>query len=129
MEREWVRGAGGSGFEEGGQFLALVSVTALDRSKQTEVVTKIKATLGKLGKGLSADAKLELTNGELSKQVSTEISIYRAGGTGSPAEGGWDLDSIQAVAAAFPDTVAKNPVTLTLVTFSQKTEYTLPEFC
>ncbi len=64
------------GFEEGGEFLAMVNVTIHDSSKKTEIKGEIEAGL----KAIQAKGRGAFKTGELESKAKFAISVYAVGG-------------------------------------------------
>ena len=99
-----------SGFQEGGQFSALVSITALDQSKKLEVKGAAHLAL-QVGVGdIEGSAEIAMNKEELNKNSQVDISVNWSGG-GQLKEGSekWTIDTLTEVAVRFPDLVASCP--------------------
>ncbi|KAF4341606.1 hypothetical protein FBEOM_4508 [Fusarium beomiforme] len=99
-----------SGWEEGGELNAIVSVKVLDKSKIFQVKAGIEAemTTPSIAGKVKADVDIQKSN--LGKQTETTVAVNWSGG-GSikhPLED-WTIDSLKKAAAAFPDLVAITP--------------------
>ncbi|KAF2221092.1 hypothetical protein BDZ85DRAFT_321052 [Elsinoe ampelina] len=102
-----------SGFIEGGDFNGIISMRVLDRSKTEKVTTAIKkaAKTGTNDFTLDMDA-FTSSSGSLDalKDTETTISVaWMGGGQVKHPSVDWDMNSVYAAAAAFPNQVAKCP--------------------
>ncbi|KAK6541559.1 hypothetical protein TWF694_007364 [Orbilia ellipsospora] len=103
------------GFIEGGDFLGVVSIKVLDRSKVSQVARELKKGMNTM----NTENELTLSdipaNGSFgsasaSKDTETSISVnWMGGGEIKRPDQGWDLDSLYAAAANFPWKVAECP--------------------
>lgn len=99
-----------SGFEEGGIFSAVVSIKALETSNKMKIAADAHLALN-IGAGeVKADANVDIAKENLAKQSEVTITVnWSGGGHLKQGEKKWDIDSLQAVAAKFPDLVAECP--------------------
>ena len=99
-----------SGFQEGGQFYAIVSIKALDSSKKTEIAASAHLALSVGVGSVEAQGDVALAKAELQKNSEVNITVNWSGG-GQLKEGGekWDIDTLTEVAVRFPDLVAACP--------------------
>ncbi|KAK6508954.1 hypothetical protein TWF481_003722 [Arthrobotrys musiformis] len=104
-----------SGFIEGGDFLGVVSIKVLDRSKVGEVARELKKgmnTMKSEGEFTLSDIPESGSFGSASASRETEASIsvnWMGGGEIKRPEQNWDLDTLYEAAAAFPSKVAECP--------------------
>jgi hypothetical protein len=104
-----------SGYIEGGDFLGIVSIKVVDRTKMEETIATIK-------KGFSAGGATDQftldpqtfgrtsTNVDFLQDTETTIFVsFMGGGQIKPADMTWDIKSVYAAAAAFPANVARCP--------------------
>lgn len=99
-----------SGFQEGGQFFAIVSIKALDSSQKMEIKASAQLAL-QVGVGdVSGNADVEIAKANLQKNSQVNITVNWSGG-GQLKEGNekWDIDTLTEVAVRFPDLVAQCP--------------------
>ncbi|KAM0541466.1 hypothetical protein ACHAPJ_013230 [Fusarium lateritium] len=113
-----------SGFQEGGEFTAIISVRAKDRSQANTIKAEMIAsasvsfTLEKpsaksdIGKGADVDLGLNKIKREILTENETTISVAWTGGGQhlKRPEEDWTFDTMRAVALKFPDEVAKCPM-------------------
>lgn len=99
-----------SGFQEGGQFSAIVSIKALDASKLMEIKANAHLAL-QVGVGsLQADADVELAKKNLNSNSEVTITVnWSGGGQLKSTLDKWTIDTLQTVAAKFPELVANCP--------------------
>lgn len=119
-----------SGFLEGGEFNALLSIKLNNKENATKVKGALSVELSKAGFGISGQAEGDFNKSEIAQNSETSItyghfefiSIYTLMGTDrvSWAGGGdirdartklegWTIDSMAKAAFAFPDQVRKIP--------------------
>ncbi|KAF2785625.1 hypothetical protein K505DRAFT_291014, partial [Melanomma pulvis-pyrius CBS 109.77] len=99
-----------SGFVEGGEFNALISMKIMDKSKSTDIAAKAKIALT-IGAG-SVEAEGEVKKQKSSLEMSTETTIqvsWAGGGHIKSFNEPWDIDSVTRAASRFPDLVARSP--------------------
>lgn len=98
-----------SGFLEGGEFNALVSVKLKDKSKLRDFGGGLKVSLGFTGLSVSGEAKGGKESKETSTDSETTISVsWSGGGDIKPNDiTNWDIPSLKRVAMEFPDLVAQ----------------------
>ncbi|MCJ1296018.1 hypothetical protein MMC34_007583 [Xylographa carneopallida] len=99
-----------SGFQEGGQFSAVVSITALDKSQLTDIKAAAHIALQTTVADVEGNAEIASSKSELNKNSQVDISINWSGG-GQLKEGSeqWTVDTLTEVAVRFPDLVAMCP--------------------
>ncbi|KAH8597449.1 hypothetical protein B0O99DRAFT_739487 [Bisporella sp. PMI_857] len=99
-----------SGFLEGGEFNALVSMKVLNKEKITDIKASAHVALTVGAGSIEADAKVEVAKSNLQNNTETTISVSWAGGGKLKDENVlWDVDSLTAVASRFPERVAETP--------------------
>ena len=98
-----------SGFIEGGEFSAIISIKVDSKSKISAVKAAAEAEIAVAAvPGLSVGAKndLEKKHSALWKDTETTISVnWSGGGELKPEDQKWDLASVVAVASRFPNMV------------------------
>ncbi|KAH6871545.1 hypothetical protein B0T10DRAFT_363851, partial [Thelonectria olida] len=106
-----------SGFIQGGEFTGIISIKVLDRSNVELTVNKIKANVDSTNDKPSTEFTLNTydslsSNGSASTFENTESHIHVAwmgGGQIKNEKTSWDIDSVFAAAAAFPQRVSERP--------------------
>jgi hypothetical protein len=96
-----------SGFEEGGEFTALVCMKVKDKSKTMEIkaqaALKFEAGFG----SIEGEAAFEMQKSDLSKETETTIFVnWSGGGQLKESSAPWDVETLMQVATRFPDLVA-----------------------
>ncbi|KAF4334947.1 hypothetical protein FBEOM_11204 [Fusarium beomiforme] len=108
-----------SGFQEGGEFTAIISVRAKDRSQANTMKadTSVSFTLEKpakeeSGTGGDVDLSIHKIKRDILTENETTISVAWTGGGQhlKNPEDDWTFDTMRAVALKFPDAVAKCPM-------------------
>jgi len=99
-----------SGFVEGGEFNALVSMKILNKSKKTDIQAeaKVALTAGPVNIEAQASVGIARTNIETNTETTIQVS-WSGGGHIKPMEQQWDIASLMQAAARFPDLVADCP--------------------
>lgn len=124
-----------SGFIEGGEFTAIVSVNCLDKSATNEIQADLKGSFN----AISASGNFHKLGSDMAKHIETTVSVSWVGGGGLKNAGmfprsrdvsalntafhpdlRWDIQTMVDVAASFPQRVAACPDT----TFAILTKYT-----
>ncbi|KAI5815462.1 hypothetical protein BZA77DRAFT_76259 [Pyronema omphalodes] len=125
-----------SGFLEGGEFTALVSITIPDEVKAEEKggVAKIKATarlaLATLTGRQETDTAILAARKVLSEKTELTMNVnWSGGGRLKEEDTQWDIDSILRVAARFPDLVQKCPQRIAAVLSKYTTLRSFHEQC
>jgi hypothetical protein len=99
-----------SGFLEGGEFNALISMKILNKNKSTEIAAAAKVALTVGPGSIDAEANVEMAKANLDNNTETTINVNWSGGGSLKDESeAWTIESIIKVAAKFPDLVAKTP--------------------
>ncbi|ODM15565.1 hypothetical protein SI65_09168 [Aspergillus cristatus] len=102
-----------SGFLEGGEFNALLSVKADGKESARQIKGALSLSLEKAGFGVSGSASGEYTHDELIKNSETSITVSWSGGGDIRDEEskakGWTIDSMAKAAFSFPDRVRRTP--------------------
>ncbi|KAF4459911.1 hypothetical protein FALBO_13327 [Fusarium albosuccineum] len=99
-----------SGFLEGGEFNALVSMKVLNKDKRTEIAAeaKVAMTIGPVQ--LEAQANVNTAKSNIQANTETTIQVgWSGGGNIKPMDQQWSVDTLMETAAKFPDLVAKTP--------------------
>ncbi|CAK4024480.1 Hypothetical predicted protein [Lecanosticta acicola] len=99
-----------SGFQEGGEFNALVSMKILNKAKKTDIqaAAKVAFTAGTVDITAQANVNVAKTNIETNTETTIQVS-WAGGGHIKPREQQWDIPSLMQAAARFPDLVANCP--------------------
>ncbi|KAI9835476.1 MAG: hypothetical protein M1837_003785 [Sclerophora amabilis] len=99
-----------SGFLEGGEFNALVSMKVLNKAKKTDIQAEAKVALTAAGAEISAEANVKLAKTNINTNTETTIQVsWCGGGHIKHLDEQWDIDSLIRTAARFPDLVADAP--------------------
>ncbi|KAK0521496.1 hypothetical protein OC842_006758 [Tilletia horrida] len=101
-----------SGFLEGGELNALITMKILNTDKARDIKAEGAIALGNnsgtfdiAAKGAYTSAKANL---DLNSEVSIQVNVV-GGGVIKPPEEAWTVDSLARAAARFPDHVAQSP--------------------
>ncbi|KAK0549211.1 hypothetical protein OC846_004165 [Tilletia horrida] len=99
-----------SGFLEGGELNALISMKILNKAKASDIKAEGAIALGKgsldiQGTGAFSKAKANL---EMNTETTVQVS-WLGGGIIKPPEEAWTVDSLARAATRFPDHVAQSP--------------------
>lgn len=99
-----------SGFVEGGEFNALVSMKILNKAKKTDIQAEAKIALTAGAVQIEAEANVGVARSNIETNTETTIQVsWSGGGHIKPMEQQWDIQSLMAAAARFPDLVAECP--------------------
>jgi hypothetical protein len=99
-----------SGFVEGGEFNALVSMKILNKAKKSDIQAEAKVALTVGPVDVSGQASLGIARSNIETNTETTIQVsWSGGGHIKPMEQQWDIQSLMAAAARFPDLVADCP--------------------
>lgn len=99
-----------SGFQEGGTFSAVVSIKAMENSNKTDIAANAHLALSVGAAAIKADADVKIANENLAKNSEITITInWSGGGQLKESTDLWTIETLQAVAAKFPDLVAACP--------------------
>ncbi|KAJ0159045.1 hypothetical protein CTA2_10408 [Colletotrichum tanaceti] len=99
-----------SGFQEGGEFTAVISIKAKYRHKASNI--KASAAIYFTTKCImDADGELKVDDISILEENETTISVTWSGGSRElkRPEDGWTLETMRAAALKFPDLVARTP--------------------
>ncbi|THV02549.1 hypothetical protein K435DRAFT_345614 [Dendrothele bispora CBS 962.96] len=101
-----------SGFTEGGEFNALVSIKLRDRSKAKEIMGQLKVELDFKAASVQGEGKVANQDSEKSIDGETTIVVSWRGGGGIKNETitDWTLETLKAVAMEFPEHVRTCPL-------------------
>lgn len=99
-----------SGFLEGGEFNALVSMKILNKAKKEVIAAEAKVALSVPIVEITAEGRVNIAKSNINTNAETTIQVSWCGGghIKSPNEQ-WDVDSLMRAASRFPDLVAKSP--------------------
>ena len=100
-----------SGFMEGGEFNAIVSMKILNKAKKRDIQAEAKVafTAGP-GIDVTAEANVGIARSNIETNTETTIQVSWAGGGHiKPMDQQWDIKSLMQAAARFPDLVADCP--------------------
>ncbi|KAK0558177.1 hypothetical protein OC861_006967, partial [Tilletia horrida] len=99
-----------SGFLEGGELNALVSMKILNKAKFEDVKAEGSVTLGFDTAAIKADGAFKQAKANLNFSTETTIQVsWIGGGIIKPPEESWTIDSLTRAASRFPDNVAQSP--------------------
>ncbi|KAL7815141.1 hypothetical protein V8C26DRAFT_402544 [Trichoderma gracile] len=99
-----------SGFLEGGEFNALVSMKVVNKDKRTAVMAKAEVAMSVGAAEVKAKAKVDTAKSDFSSQTETTIQVgWSGGGHIKPVDQLWTIQSLMETAAKFPDLVANTP--------------------
>jgi hypothetical protein len=99
-----------SGFLEGGEFNALVSMKILNKAKKTDIQAEAKVALTAGTVQIEAEANVGVARSNIETNTETTIQVsWSGGGHIKPMEQKWDIQSLMDAAARFPDLVAECP--------------------
>ena len=110
-----------SGWEEGGELDAILSIKVLDKSKIFEIKASLEAELNTPAIGGKVEGAFEMTKNNLSRDTETTVTVnWSGGGSIKDPREDWTINSLKKAAAAFPELVAITPQR----TFAILTKYT-----
>lgn len=99
-----------SGFLEGGEFNALVSMKILNKAKLTDIKAEAKVAFTTGPIDITAEANVGIARSNIETNTETTIQVsWCGGGHIKPMEQQWDIKSLMAAASRFPDLVADCP--------------------
>ena len=99
-----------SGFMEGGEFNAIVSMKILNKAKKTDIQAEAKVALTAGPVQIEAEANVGIARSNIETNTETTIQVFWSGGGHiKPMEQQWDIQTLMAAAARFPDLVADCP--------------------
>ncbi|QKD61951.2 uncharacterized protein FOBCDRAFT_281587 [Fusarium oxysporum Fo47] len=99
-----------SGFVEGGEFNALVSMKVLNKEQMTKIKAEAKVALTVGAAEVSAEAAIDIAKANISNNTETTVQVsWSGGGFIKPIDEPWDIESLMSAAARFPDLVAVTP--------------------
>ncbi|KAK0556572.1 hypothetical protein OC844_005814 [Tilletia horrida] len=99
-----------SGFLEGGELNAVITMNILNKEKARDIVAEGSIALGKEGSGMTAQGAFKTANANLSLNSETTVNVsYIGGGCIKPPEEAWTIESLTRAATRFPDHVATSP--------------------
>jgi len=99
-----------SGFLEGGEFNALVSMKILNKAKMTDIKAEAKVAFTAGPIDVSAEANVGIARSNIETNTETTIQVsWSGGGHIKPMEQQWNIQSLMQAAARFPDLVADCP--------------------
>ncbi|KAL1622537.1 hypothetical protein SLS56_008715 [Neofusicoccum ribis] len=99
-----------SGFLEGGEFNALVSMKVLNKDRKTDIKAGAKVALSVGGAGIEAEANVKIAKQNISNNTEMTIQVsWSGGGSIKPMNEPWTIDTLRAAAAKFPELVATTP--------------------
>ncbi|TAQ87233.1 hypothetical protein B7494_g4480 [Chlorociboria aeruginascens] len=99
-----------SGFQEGGEFNAVVSMKILNKAKKTDIKAEAKVAFTAGPMAVEAEANVNIAKENIETNTETTIQVsWSGGGHIKPREQQWDIKSLMQAAARFPDLVAECP--------------------
>ncbi|RAL08768.1 hypothetical protein BO97DRAFT_480426 [Aspergillus homomorphus CBS 101889] len=99
-----------SGFLEGGEFNAIVSIKILNKAKKTDIAASAKVAFTTGPMDIKAEAEVNMARANIETNTETTIQVnWSGGGHIKPMEQQWDIKSLMQAAARFPDLVAECP--------------------
>ncbi|KAK0760790.1 hypothetical protein N5P37_005726 [Trichoderma harzianum] len=99
-----------SGFLEGGEFNALVSMKVLNKDKRTAVKAQAEIALSAGAADIKAQASVDMSKSNFSSQTETTVQVgWSGGGHIKPVDQLWTIQTLMETAAKFPDLVANSP--------------------
>ena len=99
-----------SGFLEGGEFNALVSMKVLNKAKKTDIKAEAKVAFTAGPIDVTAEANVGIARSNIETNTETTIQVsWSGGGHIKPLEQAWSIKSLMQAAARFPDLVADCP--------------------
>lgn len=99
-----------SGFLEGGEFNALVSMKILNKAKMTDIKAEAKVAFTAGPMDITAEANVGIARSNIETNTETTIQVsWCGGGSIKPMEQQWDIKSLMQAASRFPDLVADCP--------------------
>lgn len=99
-----------SGFLEGGEFNAVVSMKILNKAKKTDIQAEAKVAFTAGPISVEAEANVGIARENIESNTETTIQVsWCGGGHIKPMEQQWDIKSLMQAAARFPDLVADCP--------------------
>ncbi|EME41203.1 hypothetical protein DOTSEDRAFT_55095 [Dothistroma septosporum NZE10] len=99
-----------SGFQEGGEFNALVSMKILNKAKKTDIQAQAKVAFTAGPADITAEANVNIAKANIEINTETTIQVsWSGGGHIKPREQQWDVQSLMQAASRFPDLVAQCP--------------------
>ncbi|KAF3940573.1 hypothetical protein ABW19_dt0208725 [Dactylella cylindrospora] len=99
-----------SGWEEGGEMNAVISVKVRDKSNIFKIKAALEAELNTPSIAGKVTASLDLEKSNLSKETETTITVnWSGGGSIKDPMQDWSIGTLKQAAAAFPELVAITP--------------------
>ncbi|PTB62067.1 hypothetical protein BBK36DRAFT_1163396 [Trichoderma citrinoviride] len=99
-----------SGFLEGGEFNALVSMKVVNKDKRMAVKAEAEVALSVGAADIKANAHVDIAKSNFSSQTETTIQVgWSGGGHIKPVDQLWTIQTLMETAAKFPDLVANTP--------------------
>ncbi|RFN44900.1 hypothetical protein FIE12Z_10881 [Fusarium flagelliforme] len=99
-----------SGFLEGGEFNAVVSMKILNKAKKTDIQAEAKVAFTSGPMSVEAEANVGIARENIESNTETTIQVsWCGGGHIKPLDQQWDIKSLMQAAARFPDLVADCP--------------------
>ncbi|KAJ2994488.1 hypothetical protein NUW58_g1543 [Xylaria curta] len=99
-----------SGFIEGGEFNAIVSMKVHNKAQLMNIEAEAKVAMTVGVADISAEAAVKVAKKNISNNTETTIMVsWSGGGYIKPIDEPWDIESLMSAAARFPDLVAITP--------------------
>ncbi|RFU79495.1 hypothetical protein TARUN_2702 [Trichoderma arundinaceum] len=99
-----------SGFIEGGEFNAVVSMKVHNKEKITDIRAQAKVALSVGMAEVKAEAAVNIAKKNIENNTETTVQVsWSGGGYIKPVDQPWDINSLTSAAGRFPDLVATTP--------------------
>ncbi|CAD6891723.1 unnamed protein product [Tilletia caries] len=99
-----------SGFLEGGELNALVSMKILNKAESKDIKAEGSIAIGKGSLDISAQGAFATAKANLDLNTETTVQVsWLGGGLIKPPEEAWTIESLARAATRFPDHVAQSP--------------------
>ncbi|KAF5567875.1 hypothetical protein FNAPI_449 [Fusarium napiforme] len=99
-----------SGFLEGGEFNAVVSMKVVNKDKRMAVKAEAEVAMSVGAVDIKATANVDISKSNFSSQTETTIQVgWSGGGHIKPMDKPWTIQTLMETASKFPDLVANTP--------------------
>lgn len=109
------------GVKTGGEFIAIISVTASLKETEQKVAANLKASFDGIVAGGSVSTDVETKNRELREKSTVRVTIYQRGGTGDQIAYVGTVEDVQARLKTFASSVKESPKAYSVQTASYDT--------
>ncbi|KAK1753658.1 hypothetical protein QBC47DRAFT_430507 [Echria macrotheca] len=101
-----------SGFQEGGEFTAVISIKAKDRKKAAKIKADAAINFTKENFALDVNGEFSKNDNSFLEENETTVSVTWSGGGQEikKPEEDWTLETMRAAALKFPDLVSRTPM-------------------